>query len=112
VPLEITEWPYQGQEVVAMPRFIAVHPLAFTEEQLKPLAKEQLPEGATWHGTYCAVAENKSYCHWESPTTETLVGIFKKYEIPYEAIHEVRHFDPATGQMEPAPMEVKVPQPV
>jgi hypothetical protein len=34
-----------------MRRFIAVHPLAFSEEQLQPLAKEPLPEGTTWHGT-------------------------------------------------------------
>lgn len=95
-----------------MPRFIAVHPVAFTEEQLKPLAKEPLPEGTIWHATYCAVPENKSYCHWEAPTREALVLTFKKYEIPYEAIHEVRHFDPVAGEMEPAPTEGKVLQPV
>jgi len=93
-----------------MRRFIAVHPLAFREEQLQPLAKEPLPEGATWHGTYSAFAENKSFCHWEAPTKETVVEILKKYEIPYEAINEVRHFDPATGVMEPEPVEMKVPQ--
>jgi hypothetical protein len=95
-----------------MPRFIAVHPVAFTEEQLKPLIKEQLPEGTIWHATFCAVRDNKSFCHWEAPTAETLVQVFHKYEIPYEAIHEVRHFDPVTGAMEPAPTEVKVLQPV
>lgn len=95
-----------------MPRFIAVHPLAFTEEQLKPLAKEQMPEGTIWHGTYSAFAENKTYCHWEAPSQEILFETFKKYEIPYEAVHEVRHFDPATGLMEPAPVKAKVLQPV
>lgn len=95
-----------------MPRFVAVHPIAFTEDQLAPLAKELLPEGVTWNGTYCAFAENKSFCHWEAPTKDAVVEIFKKYEIPYDAVHEVRRFDPATGHMEPAPIVVKVPQPV
>jgi hypothetical protein len=100
-----------GPEVSAVLRFIAVHPVGFTEEQLAPLAKEPLPEGVTWHSTYCAFAENRSYCHWEAPTKDAIVGIFKRYEIPYEAIHEVRRFDPATGQMEPEPLEAKVLQP-
>jgi hypothetical protein len=93
-----------------MPRYIAVHPVAYGEEQLAPLAKEQLPEGVTWNSTYSAFAENKSYCRWEAPTKEAVIEVFKKYEIPYEAIHEVRRFDPATGKMEPAPMETKAPQ--
>jgi hypothetical protein len=83
-----------------MPRFIAVHPVAFTEEQLQPLAKEQVPEGVTWNSTYCAFVDNKTYCHWEAPTKEAVLDIFKKYEIPYEAIHEVRLFDFATGKFE------------
>lgn len=95
-----------------MLRFIAVHPVVFKEEQLAPLAKEPLPEGVTWHATYCAFDENKSYCHWEAPTRDALLEVFKKYEIPYEALHEVRHFDPATGRMEPAPVETKNLQPV
>ena len=93
-----------------MPRFIAVHPLAFPEEQMKPLALEPLPAGVIWHDTYSTDADAKSYCHWEAPAKEALIEVFKKYEIPYETIHEVRHFDPVTGVMEPAPVEVKVPQ--
>ena len=112
VGLEVAERPCQGKEVVAMRRFIVVHPIAFSEEQLQPLAKEVLPEGVTWHSTYCAYDENKSYCHWEAPTNEAVVEILKKYGIPYEALHEVRRFDPATGEMEPVPAEAKVPQPV
>jgi hypothetical protein len=95
-----------------MRRFIAVHPIAFSEEQLQPLAKEQLPEDVTWNSTYCAFADNRSYCHWEAPTKEAVVEILKKYEIPYDAILEVRLFDPASGQLEPEPVEAKVPQPV
>ena len=95
-----------------MPRFVAVHAVAFTEDQLAPLAKELLPEGFTWNSTYCAFAESKSFCHWEAPTRDAVVEIFKKYEIPCDAIHEVRRFDPATGKMEPEPIAVKVLQPV
>jgi len=94
-----------------MLRFIAVHPVGFSEEQLAPLAKEALPAGVTWHATYCAALDNKSFCHWEAPTRDAVLEIFKKYEIPYETLHEVRRFDPATGLMEHAPVEVKVLQP-
>jgi hypothetical protein len=93
-----------------MPRYIAVHPVVFSEEQLAALAKEQLPEGVTWNSTYSAFAENRSYCHWEAPTKEAVVEVLNKYEIPYEAIQEVRRFDPATGVMEPAPVELTAAQ--
>ena len=92
-----------------MPRFIGVHPVAFSEEQLQPLAKEQLPEGVIWNSTYSAEAESKTYCLWEAPTKAAVVAIFDKYEIPFEAVHEVRLFDPATGRMEAALAEAKVP---
>ena len=88
-----------------MPRFIAVHPAAFTEEQLQPLSKAPVPEGVAWISTYCGFADDTTFCHWVAPTKEHLVAIFKQYEVPYEAIYEVRHFDPATGQLEPAPAE-------
>ena len=54
------------------------------------------PAGESW----------KRFCHWEAPTKEAVVEVFEKYEIPYEAIHEVRRFDPATGEMEPATIDV------
>lgn len=94
-----------------MPRFIAVHPVAFAEEQLQPLAKEPLPEGVIWHSTFCAFGDSKSYCHWESPTKQALLEILAKYEIPYEAVYEVRRFDPVTGRLEPERAEAKVAQP-
>ena len=93
-----------------MLRFIVVHPVAFTEEQLAPLAKEQLPEGVAWHATYIDVDGKKTFCHWHAPTVEALREVFVKYEIPYETIHTVRLFDPLVGRIEPAP-EVKVLQP-
>jgi hypothetical protein len=93
-------------------RFVAVHPVAFTEEQLRPLAKESLPEGVTWDSSFCGYKEDLTYCLWKAPAKEDLVAVFKRYEIPYEAIHAVRRFDPATGELEPEPVEEKVPQPV
>lgn len=88
-----------------MLRFIAVHPIVFGEEQLKTLAQEPIPEGVTWKSTFCAFDDNRSYCHWEAPSRDAVTAIFAKYEIPYEALHEVRLFDPATGELEAAPME-------
>jgi hypothetical protein len=88
-----------------MPRYIAVHPAAFTEQQLQPLAKAPLPQGVFWLGTYCGFADNTTYCHWVAPTMEAVAEVFQRYEVPYTAIHEVRRFDPATAQLEPAPIE-------
>jgi hypothetical protein len=90
-------------------RFIAVHPVAFPEEQLAPLTKEQLPEGVIWRSTFIAYGDTKTYCHWEAPTKQVLADLFVKYQIPVEVIHEVRHFDPVTAKLEP---EAKVAQPV
>ncbi len=95
-----------------MPRYIAVHPAAFTEEQLQPLARAPVPQGVFWISTYCGFADNTTFCHWVAPTMEALAEVFKQYEVPYTAIHEVRRFDPATAQLEPAAIEVKVAQPV
>jgi hypothetical protein len=94
-----------------MRRFIAIHPVVFSEEQLQPLAKERLPEGVTWHSTDCAVTANKSYCYWEAPTKEAVVLILEKYEVPFEAVHEVRRFDPKTGRMEAEQVEDRLLQP-
>ena len=93
-----------------MPRFIAVHPGAFPEDQLRTLAHEKLPEGVSWDSTYVAPTEGRTYCLWEAPTKEAVVEIFTKYQIPYDALHEVRRFDPATAAFEPE-IEKKVLQP-
>jgi hypothetical protein len=95
-----------------MLRFIAVHPVVFSEEQLLPLTMEQLPQGVTWHSTFCAFADDKSFCHWHAPTRQTLLDLFGKYEIPCEAVYEVRLFDPATGRLEAQPTAEKVAEAV
>jgi hypothetical protein len=91
-----------------MLRFIAVHPGAFSEEMLQPLAKESMPENVIWKATFSAFDDNKTYCHWEAASKEDMLAIFAKYQIPYEVIHEVRMFDPAIGTMEPTPITAKV----
>ncbi len=53
-----------------MPRFIAVHTMPGTEEEVKKLAREmpsQLPPGVSWKLTYCAFGDNKFFCEWEAP---------------------------------------------
>jgi hypothetical protein len=91
-----------------MPRYIAVHPMANTEEQLQSFAP-LLPASVVWNSTYVAFGGNKTYCIWEAPTKETMAEVFAKYEIPYEVIEEVRRYDPVTNTLEPEPVEVKVP---
>jgi len=90
-------------------RFIAVHAVAFPEDQLAPLTTEPMPEGVAWHSTFIAYGDAKTYCHWEAPSKQALADLFVKYQVPVEAIHEVRQFDPVTGRLEP---EVKVAVPV
>ncbi|MGA2512624.1 MAG: nickel-binding protein [Candidatus Limnocylindrales bacterium] len=92
-----------------MPRYIGVHAVAFAEEQLQQLAPV-LPSSVIWNSTYVAFADNKTYCIWEAPTKETMAEVFAKYEIPYDAIYEVRRFDPATNKLKPEPVAANVPQ--
>jgi hypothetical protein len=54
---------------------------------------------AVWNSTHVAFGENKTYCIWEAPTKETMAEIFAKYEIPYEAIEEVRRYDHVTNAL-------------
>jgi hypothetical protein len=95
-----------------MLRFLAIHPAAFTEEQLQPLSKETLPAGVTWKSTFTAFDEGKTFCHWLAPSKDDLLAIFTKYEVPCETLHEVRLFDPATGTMEAAPVKEEALTPV
>ena len=95
-----------------MPRFLAIHSVAFPEEQLKQLSKETLPEGVVWESTYCAYPENRSICHWEAPDREAVTSLLAKYQIPYEDVLKVRRFDPMAGELEPEPTKEKVLQPV
>ena len=81
-----------------MPRFIAVHTVPFTEEQLKSAAKETPPEGFSWKLTYCDFGDNKFFCEWEAPSKEALAQGFEAKKMPFDAIYPVTLFDVAKGE--------------
>ena len=80
-----------------MSRFIAVHSVSFTEEALAGLAKSEAPKfkekGVTWLRTHCDFDDNKHFCEWEAPNKGEIEQIFKKLEIPFDAIYPVQIFD-------------------
>ncbi len=87
-----------------MPRFIAVHTLPFTEEQVIGRFKQLtqgVPSGAFWTQTWCDFTEHKFFCEWVAESKEVLEQGFKRSEVPFEAIYQVRRFDVPTGQLEP-----------
>lgn len=83
-----------------MPRFIAVHTGAFTESQLKELAAAPVPAGITWSQTFCGFGDGKFFCEWTAPDEEAIRLIFKQYDVPYDAIYQVRRFDVAKREFE------------
>jgi len=78
---------------------------------LQPLAREPLAEDVIWRATFSAFDDNRTYCHWEAASKDAVLAVFSKYEIPYEALHQVRMFDPMTGRMEGPVIEEPVLQP-
>jgi hypothetical protein len=87
-----------------MPRFVAVHSMPGTEEELiamlKPLAPK-IPPGYTWVESFCDFQNNKQFCNWEAPSQDALEQAFKANNVPFDAIYPVKRFNPATMQMEP-----------
>jgi hypothetical protein len=83
-----------------MPRFIAVHPGSFKEEDLAGLAQRrgEMPAGVTWLCTWCGASEGVTYCHWEAPDAGAIAGVLDDFQVPYEVIHEVRYFEPDAGR--------------
>jgi hypothetical protein len=81
-----------------MPRFICVHSHAFTEEELIGLAQRRgdIPAGLTWRGSW-TTTESIGYCEWEGPDAQAVRNVLEANQIPLEAIHEVRYFDPDAG---------------
>ena len=80
-----------------MPRFIAVHPVAFKEEELLALLarRDELPSTVVWRASFVADANRVSYCEWDSPEGRLLEEIFEAFGVPYSSVHEVRVFEPA-----------------
>jgi len=87
-----------------VPRFIAVHTMPGTEEEVKKLAKDmppQLPSGVSWKLTYCAFGDNKFFCEWEAPNKEAIEQVFKAANLPFDAVYPVRLLDVAKVEIEP-----------
>jgi len=87
-----------------MPRFIAVHTLPATEEQMKKSAQDmppKLPAGLSWKLTYCDFNSNKFFCEWEAPNKEAIEQVFKAANMPFDAIYPVRLLDVAKAELEP-----------
>lgn len=84
-----------------MPRFIAVHSVAMTEEQLREFAKSPLPPDVSWNRTYCDFDDDKHFCEWEAPDKETVKRILRENEIPFDAVYPVRVFEVSTATLEP-----------
>jgi hypothetical protein len=83
-----------------MPRFIAVHPGSFKEEDLVGLAQRraEMPAGVTWRSTWCGTADGVTYCDWDAPDAQTISGVLESFQVPVESIHEVRYFEPDAGK--------------
>ena len=66
-----------------MPRFIAVHPGSFKEEDLAGLAQRrgEMPAGVTWLCTWCAASDPVTYCDWEAPDAASVVGVLEKFGV-------------------------------
>jgi len=81
-----------------MPRFIAVHPTAFKEDDVRAFAarRDELPAALTWYSCSVAASDHVTYCDWEAPDEQMLREVFEAYGIPCGGIHEVQRFDPAT----------------
>jgi hypothetical protein len=84
-----------------MPRFIAVHTMPMTEEQLMEMVKKlpPLPEGISWKQTYCDFTDGKFFCEWEAPNKEIIEQSFKAQQLPYDAVYPVKVFNVATKSL-------------
>lgn len=81
-----------------MPRFIAVHTVPWTEEQLNEIGKNmipQLPPGISYKLTYCDFDDGKFFCEWEAPSKEAIEQVFKSMNAPYDAVYPVRLYTAA-----------------
>lgn len=85
-----------------MPRFLAVHAHAFSEEQLRQLVskKDQLPPGVTWNQTYCARGSDRAFCEWDAPNKDSVEQVLKANDLPFVAIYQVDRFDPVKAEFE------------
>ncbi len=78
-----------------MAKFIAVHTMPMTEEQLMAMLKNlpPLPEGVSWKQTYCDFTDGKFFCEYEAPNKEIIEQGFKSLNLPYDAVYPVKVFN-------------------
>ncbi len=78
-----------------MAKFIAVHTMPMTEEQLMAMLKNlpPLPEGTSWKQTYCDFTDGKFFCEYEAPNKEIIEQGFKANNLPYDAVYPVKVFN-------------------
>jgi len=80
-----------------MPRFIAVHTMPMTEEQLMGIFKGTTPppKSLSWKQTYCDFKDGKFFCEWEAASKEAIEEYFKSVKMPFDAVYPVRLFNVA-----------------
>ena len=80
-----------------MPRYIAVHPIAFKEEDMLALLarRDELPSTLAWRASFVAEAHHMTYCEWDAPNAGMLEEVFGAFGVPFLSVQEVRVFDPA-----------------
>lgn len=85
-----------------MPRFMAVHSIPVTEQQLTEMfnARSNFPSGVDWNQSFCDFGEGKVFCEWDAPNKEVIEALFKQSNLPYDKVYEVQRFDAKTGQLE------------
>ena len=85
-----------------MPRFVAVHTMPVTEEQLMARFKSMpsLPKGLSWKLTYCDFKDGKFFCEWEAPNKEVIEQGFKAQKLPFDAVYPVEVFNVAKKKFE------------
>jgi len=86
-----------------MPRFIVVHKVPFTEDELIARAKaapNYLPEGVSWRCSYCDFAGKIHFCEWEAPDEKVLRRVLQLTQTPVDTIHRVRRMDAVKAKFE------------
>ena len=80
-----------------MPRYIAVHPVAFKDEDMLALLarRDELPSTLAWRTSFIAEADHVTYCEWDAPSAHLLEEVFGAFGVPFVSVQEVRVFDPA-----------------
>ena len=84
-----------------MPRFIAVHPGSFPEADLAGLAQRrgEMPAGVTW---LLHVVRDRRGRHvlrlGSARRRRRSPACLESFQVPVDAIHEVRYFEPDAGK--------------